>query len=105
MREWAWLIVVLICHTVPFAAQDIDSNPLIQKRSVSSIADQIADSSERSAFLQPVRKPFWTNFRSRRFWHKLMKLRLARVLICVSMGRGWSMHVIHWCSFRRILSC
>jgi len=52
MREWAWLIVVLICHTVPFAAQDIDSNPLIQKRSVSSIADQIADSSERSGFLQ-----------------------------------------------------
>src|SRR5947207_6283416 len=52
MREWARLIVVLICHTVSFAAQDIDSNPLIQKRSVSSIADQIVDSSERSAFLQ-----------------------------------------------------
>jgi predicted CXXCH cytochrome family protein len=52
MREWSWLIAVLICHTVLLTAQDIDSNPLVQKRSVSSIADQIADSSERTAFLQ-----------------------------------------------------
>src|SRR5690242_4544108 len=52
MRDWAWLIAVLICHTVLLPAQDIDSNPLIQKKSVSSIADQIANTSERAAFLE-----------------------------------------------------
>src|SRR6185295_8544915 len=30
----------------------IDSNPLVQKRSVSGIADQITDPAERAAFLQ-----------------------------------------------------
>ena len=52
MRHWAWLVILLICPTIPFVAQDIDSNPLVQRRSVSSIADQITDSSERAAFLQ-----------------------------------------------------
>ena len=52
MRKWVWLIVVLVCRLTPLTAQDIDSNPLIQKRSVSSIADQITDPSERGAFLQ-----------------------------------------------------
>jgi len=34
------------------AAQDIDSVPSVQKRSLASIADEIADPAERSAFLQ-----------------------------------------------------
>src|SRR5206468_493727 len=34
------------------AAQDIDSVPSVQKRNLASIADEIADSAERSAFLQ-----------------------------------------------------
>src|SRR6202022_1378908 len=34
------------------AAQDIDSVPSVQKRNLASIADEIADPAERSAFLQ-----------------------------------------------------
>ena len=52
MGKWVWLIVVLVCRVTLATAQDIDSNPVIQKRSVSSIADQITDPSERRAFLQ-----------------------------------------------------
>jgi len=52
MRKWIWLIVILACRFIPVTAQDIDSNPLVQKRSVSGIADQITDSAERAAFLQ-----------------------------------------------------
>jgi predicted CXXCH cytochrome family protein len=52
MRKWVWLIAILFFGRVPLVAQDIDSNPLIQKRSISSIADQITDPSERAAFLQ-----------------------------------------------------
>ena len=52
MRKWVWLVVVLVCQLLPVTAQDIDSNPLVQKRSVSGIADQITDPAERTAFLQ-----------------------------------------------------
>ena len=52
MGKWVWLIVMLVCRVTLATAQDIDSNPVIQKRSVSSIADQITDPSERRAFLQ-----------------------------------------------------
>ncbi len=52
MRGWTWLIAVLIFPIRPLIAQDIDSNPLVQKKSVSSVADQIADPAERAAFLQ-----------------------------------------------------
>jgi hypothetical protein len=52
MRKRVWLIVVLVCRLTALTAQAIDSNPLIPKRSVSSIADQITDSSQREAFLQ-----------------------------------------------------
>jgi hypothetical protein len=45
-------IAILICPLVPLAAQDIDANPSIQKRSVSTIADQISDQTERAAFLE-----------------------------------------------------
>jgi hypothetical protein len=34
------------------AAQDIDSVPSVQKRNLASIADEIVDPAERSAFLQ-----------------------------------------------------
>lgn len=52
MQKWVWLVVVLFCRFIPVIAQDIDSNPLVQKRSVSGIADQITDPAERAVFLQ-----------------------------------------------------
>lgn len=52
MQKWVWLVVVLVCRLIPVTAQDIDSNPLFQKRSVSGIADQITDPAERAVFLQ-----------------------------------------------------
>ncbi len=56
MSKRFWLIAILICPLVPLAGQDIDANPSIQKRSVSTIADQISDESERAAFLQMFRQ-------------------------------------------------
>ena len=56
MRKWFWLIAILICWRTPLAAQDIDSNPMVQKRSVSTIADQISDGSERAGFLELFRQ-------------------------------------------------
>src|ERR1700690_2557692 len=52
MGKRLWLIAILLCPLVPLAGQDIDANPAIQKRSLSTIADQITDPDERSAFLQ-----------------------------------------------------
>jgi predicted CXXCH cytochrome family protein len=52
MRKRIWLIVVLLCPLVPLSGQDIDANPSIQKRGLSTIADQISDESERAAFLE-----------------------------------------------------
>ncbi len=52
MRKRIWLIAVLLCPLLPLAGQDIDANPSIQKRSLSTIADQINDESERAAFLE-----------------------------------------------------
>lgn len=51
MRKRLCIIAVLLSSLTPLAAQEIDSNPLIQKRSVSTIADQISNASERTAFL------------------------------------------------------
>src|SRR5260370_5503883 len=42
----------LLWSFVFLAAQDIDSVPSVQKRNLASIADEIADPAERSAFLQ-----------------------------------------------------
>jgi len=42
----------LLWSFIFLAAQDIDSVPSVQKRNLASIADEIADSAERSAFLQ-----------------------------------------------------
>ena len=56
MSKRFWLIAILICPLVPLAGQDIDANPSIQKRSVSTIADQISGESERAAFLQMFRQ-------------------------------------------------
>jgi len=85
-------------HTVPFAAQDIDSNPLSRKEVFPASQTRLLthpNAPHFSSFFRsspercwPVRKHFSINFRSRRFWHKLTKLRLAPVLICVSMGRA-----------------
>ena len=52
MGKRLWLIAILLCPLVPLAGQDIDANPATQKRSLSTIADQITDPDERSAFLQ-----------------------------------------------------
>src|SRR6266568_8790830 len=42
----------LLWSFIFLAAQDIDSVPSVQKRNLASIADEISDSAERSAFLQ-----------------------------------------------------
>src|SRR3981081_239627 len=42
----------LLWSFVLLAAQDIDSVPSLQKRNLASIADEIADPAEHSAFLQ-----------------------------------------------------
>ena len=55
MRKWLWLVVIL-CWRTPLAAQDIDANPMVQRRSVSTIADQISDTAERAAFLELFRQ-------------------------------------------------
>src|ERR1700693_2001695 len=56
MSKRFWLIAILICPIVPLAGQDIDANPSVQKRSLSTIADQINDQSERTAFLHLFRQ-------------------------------------------------
>jgi len=55
MRKSLCLIGLLLNFATPFAGQDIDSAPLVEKRSVATIADQISDSTERSAFLDLFR--------------------------------------------------
>ena len=51
MRTALCLTAFLLSLAISLEAQDIDSSPLIQRRSVTTIADQISDPSERSAFL------------------------------------------------------
>src|SRR5260370_16747802 len=46
------VIVILLWSLTGLVAQDIDSVPSLQKRNLASIADEISDSAERSAFLQ-----------------------------------------------------
>jgi hypothetical protein len=50
------IIAVLFGLLVPLAGQDIDANITTWTRSTSTIADQIADSAERSAFLKLFRQ-------------------------------------------------
>jgi len=56
MRKWLRLLGVLLCSLTPLAAQDIDSSPSLKGRSVSTIAHQISDASERAAFLDLFRQ-------------------------------------------------
>jgi len=56
MGKRLWLIGILLCPLIPLAGQDIDSNPSVHKRSPSTIADQISDESERTAFLELFRQ-------------------------------------------------
>src|ERR1700745_1400119 len=65
MSKRFWLIAILICPLVPLAGQDIDANPSIQKRSLSTLADQINDESERTAFLELFRQAPPAQMRSR----------------------------------------
>src|SRR5882724_12458871 len=46
------VVGLLLWSFIFLAAQDIDSVPSLQKRNLASIADEITDSAERSAFLQ-----------------------------------------------------
>jgi predicted CXXCH cytochrome family protein len=52
MGKRLWLIAILLCPLIPLVGQDIDANPSIEKRSLSTIADQISDASERAAFVK-----------------------------------------------------
>src|ERR1700693_4254048 len=52
MNKRIWLIATLLCPLIPLVGQDIDANPSIQKRSLSTIADQISDGSARAAFVE-----------------------------------------------------
>jgi hypothetical protein len=52
MGKRLWWIAILLCLLTPLAAQDIDANPSNQRRSLATIADQISDKSERTAFLE-----------------------------------------------------
>ena len=51
MSKWALRITILICPLVLLAGQDIDANITTQNRRPSTIADQISDPAERTAFL------------------------------------------------------
>jgi len=51
MSKWALRIAILICPLVLLAGQDIDANITTQNRRPSTIADQISDPAERTAFL------------------------------------------------------
>ena len=55
----------LLCSFICLAAQDIDSVPSLQKRSLASIADEIADPAERSAFLQLFKPAVAAEMRAR----------------------------------------
>ena len=52
MGKRLWLIAILLCPLIPLAGQDIDANPSTQRRSLATIADQISDEAERTAFLE-----------------------------------------------------
>src|SRR6266704_6553115 len=52
MFQRLWIIAILLWPLTCLVAQDIDSVPSRQKRNLASIADEISDSAERSAFLQ-----------------------------------------------------
>jgi predicted CXXCH cytochrome family protein len=52
MFHWLRVVTFLLGSFIFLTAQDIDSVPSLQKRNLASIADEIADPAERSAFLQ-----------------------------------------------------
>jgi hypothetical protein len=56
MGKRLWLIAILLCPLVPLVGQDIDANPSVEKRSLSTIADQIGDKAERAAFVDLFRQ-------------------------------------------------
>ena len=65
MLRWLWLIAILFCWLARLPAQDIDSVPLTQKSSSTSIADEISDPEERSAFLELFNQVPAADMRSR----------------------------------------
>src|SRR5947208_7936793 len=65
LLRWLWLIAILLCWLARLPAQDIDSVPATQKRSSASIADEISDPEERSAFLELFNQVPAADMRSR----------------------------------------
>jgi len=63
-RMWCVLAVVLWL-TLSSVAQDLDSVPTVQRRDTVTLADQISDSSERSAFLGLFKRASPTEMRTR----------------------------------------
>src|SRR4029077_4923871 len=65
MLRWLGLIAILLCWLARLPAQDIDSIPATQRRSSASIADEITDPAERSAFLELFNQGPAADMRSR----------------------------------------
>src|ERR1700686_2514951 len=65
MLRWLGLIAILLCWLARLPAQDIDSVPTTQKRSPASIADEITDPAERTAFLELFNQVPAADMRSR----------------------------------------
>jgi doubled CXXCH motif protein/cytochrome c554/c'-like protein len=65
MGKRLWLIGILLCPLIPLVGQDIDANPSLEKRSLSTIADQITDPSERAAFVELFAQAPPTEMRTR----------------------------------------
>ena len=51
MRKLLCIVGLLLNLAPPFVGQDIDSAPLVERRSLTTVADQISDPSERAAFI------------------------------------------------------
>lgn len=65
MLRWLGLIAILLCWLARLPAQDIDSVPATQRRSSASIADEITNPAERSAFLELFNQGPAADMRSR----------------------------------------
>src|SRR5438552_16256165 len=84
----------LLCSFIFLAAQDIDSVPSVQQRSLASIADEIGDPAEGSAFLQLCKPSAPVEMRARaeafssRFRHSEFLAHAFEVVArgCVGLG-------------------
>lgn len=65
MSKRLWIVAILLWPLIRVEGQDIDSMPSTQKRSLSTIADEISDPSERAAFLELFRQAPTAEMRTR----------------------------------------